>query len=79
VRGNLLEGSDPPDTGERFEPLGKIGTVSLERIVSSAQPEPGEYEQAHDEWVLLVRGTARDAGGVGQRNRDGPGHAGAHL
>jgi cupin 2 domain-containing protein len=57
--GSLFNNADPPESGERFESLGQIGTVCLERIVSSAEPEHDEYDQAHDEWVLLVRGTAR--------------------
>lgn len=57
--GSLFNESDQPESGERFESLGQIGTVCLERIISSAEPENDEYDQAHDEWVLLVRGTAR--------------------
>jgi cupin 2 domain-containing protein len=56
---NLFDASDPPESGERFEPVGRLGSVELERIVSSARPELGEYNQPHDEWALLVRGTAR--------------------
>jgi cupin 2 domain-containing protein len=56
---NLLHETDPPDTGERFETIGQLGSVDIERIVSSALPDLREYDQAHDEWVLLVRGTAR--------------------
>lgn len=56
--GNLFEGSEPPAIGERFETLRWIGGVHLERIVSSASPEPGVYEQPHAEWVVLLRGGA---------------------
>jgi glyoxylase I family protein len=59
VRGNLFEACDPPPTGERFETLAHIGGVRVERIVSSRRPDSAEYDQDHDEWVLLVRGRAR--------------------
>ena len=56
--GNLFADADPPDTGERFSPLYSAPGVTIERIVSSLRPEGGEYDQPHDEWVVLLRGDA---------------------
>jgi cupin 2 domain-containing protein len=58
-RGNLFEGAEAPACGEIFTELGRCRNVAFERIVSSREPEPTMYEQAQDEVVLLVRGTAR--------------------
>jgi len=58
VRGSLFEEVATPVGGERFDRLGAVGGVRIERIVSSDRPEDGIYDQAHDEWVLLVRGEA---------------------
>ena len=55
---NLFDDSDAPATGERFETLAEARGVQIERIVSSASPEPARYVQEQDEWVLLVRGEA---------------------
>lgn len=60
--GNLFTDATPPTVGERFETLctlGPAGRVQIERIVSSARPEPGTYVQAQAEWVVLLRGRAR--------------------
>jgi cupin 2 domain-containing protein len=56
--GNLLINAEPPSTGERFEDIGSIGDIRIERIVSSALPDTGLQCQSHDEWVLLVAGAA---------------------
>ncbi len=56
--GNLFADAAPPATGERFEVLRRLGGVEVERIVSSATPDPAEYRQPHDEWVVLLSGSA---------------------
>jgi cupin 2 domain-containing protein len=58
VRGNLFAAATPA-TGEQFDVLERFRSAEIERIVSSAEPESGVYEQPHDEWVALLRGTAR--------------------
>ena len=58
ARGHVFA-ADVPASGERFEVLARFGPAEIERIVSSDAPDGGWYEQAHDEWVVLVRGTAR--------------------
>jgi cupin 2 domain-containing protein len=56
---NLFDQADPPVVGETFETLLRHRNLHIERIVSSASPEPGTYVQAQDEWVMLVKGRAR--------------------
>jgi len=52
--------SDIPflESGERFEEWLRCKNLVIERIVSSAKPEPTAYDQAQDEWVALLQGTA---------------------
>lgn len=47
-------------SGEVFQQLLEGGAFRLESIASrgTASPEESWYDQAHPEWVLLVRGTA---------------------
>lgn len=56
---NLFADARPPATGERFDTLLDHHDLRIERIVSSAAPEPTAYCQAQDEWVVLLRGSAR--------------------
>jgi cupin 2 domain-containing protein len=55
---SIFEGAPPPPNAERFDVLYQRGAVVIERIVSSGTQPPGQYCQPHDEWVLLLRGTA---------------------
>lgn len=45
-------------SGEDFRALLRQPNLVIERIVSSAAPEPVLYDQEQDEWVLLVEGRA---------------------
>jgi bis(5'-nucleosidyl)-tetraphosphatase len=56
--GNLLQDLSRPPSGERFEGLLDCGRMRIERILSSAAPNPAEYDQSQDEWVLLLEGRA---------------------
>jgi len=56
---NLLSDLPRPVEGEVFEELLRRGSVRIERIVSSTLPESTLYDQAQDEWVLLLQGEAR--------------------
>lgn len=61
MNGNLFAGlPDAALADEVFETLGACGNVRIERIVSTGQcSAPGFwYDQAQDEWVALLRGTA---------------------
>jgi cupin 2 domain-containing protein len=58
VRRGALGATPEPGTGESFAELARLGGVRIEEIVSSATPEPVDYRQAHDEWVVLLAGAA---------------------
>lgn len=58
--GNLFSGLPDNTASEVFETIVSARNVKIERIVSSGQVTPdGEwYDQLHDEWVLLLAGSA---------------------
>ncbi len=60
-KGNLFAGIPEVLAEERFDPLARGEGVRIERIVSRGQrsPEGFWYDQAEDEWVVVVRGRAR--------------------
>jgi len=59
VRGRLEPGSAAPAEGERFTPLAELPGATVEQILSGVLPEPVSFEQAHDEWVVVLEGGAR--------------------
>ena len=62
--GRLLEPSDAPPRGERVEKIARIGNLRIEQILSG-HVEPAEYLQGHDEWVVVLAGSATlDVDGV---------------
>lgn len=56
-RGSLGAGA-VPERGECFEELARLGDVTIEVIVSGPDVEPARYLQDHDEWVVVVEGSA---------------------
>lgn len=58
VERGALARTAAPSVGETFCELAQLQNVVIEEIVSSAQPEPTEYRQAHDEWVMVLDGSA---------------------
>jgi cupin 2 domain-containing protein len=61
---NLFEGTAPVAVGEAVETLLHCRNLVIERIVSAPGVTTPLYDQAQDEWVLLLQGTARlDLGG----------------
>ena len=56
-RGRLFEKSTP-QTGEHFSLLHQGKGVRIEEITSSSSLNGKTYVQAHDEWVVLLRGRA---------------------
>lgn len=60
MMGNLLQGLPNAQAAECFEDLLKAPGCRVERIVSHGQISPPGfwYEQAWDEWVLLLAGRA---------------------
>ncbi len=75
MKGNLFELPDPLPSEERFEDLIPDRGVKVERIVSTGQTTPeGEwYDQARDEWVVLLQGEALLTYGDGRRVHLEPG------
>ena len=57
---NLLQNLPVPGPDEAFETLFEAGGTRIERIVSHrhASPPGFWYDQAGDEWVMLVQGNA---------------------
>ena len=57
---NLIDDLPLPGPDEVVTPLLAQGGTRIERIVSTGQSTPpgAPYDQAHDEWVLLLRGAA---------------------
>ena len=58
LRGRLGDAGGAPATGELVEQLAAFGGVVVEQIRSGALGAPIDYEQADDEWVLLLTGAA---------------------
>ncbi|QSX34444.1 cupin domain-containing protein [Shewanella avicenniae] len=57
---NLLDSLPSSLTAELFETLIKTPELRIERILSDGQvtPEGQWYDQAEDEWILLLQGAA---------------------
>lgn len=72
VRGRLRPTADAPAVGERSEEVARLGGVVVEQILSGALQMPTDYDQDHDEWVVLLAGSATVFVG-GERLTLGPG------
>ncbi len=72
---NLLADLPPPAADEHFETLFADPHLRIERIVSHGHASPPGfwYEQAGDEWVMLVQGSAELEFDDGRRQPLGPG------
>ena len=57
---NIFENLSARSEDEEFTDLFSRKGVRIERIVSNGQSTPMDapYDQGHDEWVLLLRGSA---------------------
>ena len=57
---NLLEHILPYSRAELFETITQSKHTLIERITSYSQTTPHEapYQQTHDEWVMVLQGTA---------------------
>ncbi|HRA80096.1 MAG TPA: cupin domain-containing protein [Thauera sp.] len=68
-RGNLFSPLPPPSPEEHFDTLFAGGRCRVERIVSHAHASPPGfwYEQAGDEWVVLLQGGAELSLADGER------------
>lgn len=68
--GNMLAGFSANADEELTTPLLRRAGVVIERIVSTGQSSPTGfwYDQPHDEWVLLIAGSATlEIEGAGER------------
>ena len=58
MKQNIFDGLDELKSGERFSELLRRQDVVIERIQSSGDVDHGLYDQNHDEWVILLEGSA---------------------
>ncbi len=58
VRGRLAAPIEAPVRGERTHELARVGDVVVEQVLSGALPFAIDYDQDHDEWVVLLAGSA---------------------
>ncbi len=58
VTGRLRPPSDAPAAGEWSEEIAQVGGVVVEHILSGVLRSPVDYDQDHDEWVVLLNGEA---------------------
>ena len=58
MNGRLESGTDAPDDGERTEVLATARGVMVEQILSGVLLAPQDYDQDHDEWVVVLAGAA---------------------
>ena len=54
----LFPAAEIPEAGECFEELLARNDIRIERILSAPGSSSGPYDQARDEWVLLLQGQA---------------------
>lgn len=58
VRGRLSPAVEAPEAGERSEVLAQLGGAVVEYILSGNLSSPVDYDQPHDEWVVVLDGAA---------------------
>jgi len=58
ARGRLLDSSAAPFSGELIQQLVDVHGAVIEQILSGESDESLDYDQDHDEWVLLLQGAA---------------------
>ena len=57
-RGRLRDGAAAPASGEAVERLLVLPGVVIEQILSGTLEAPLDFRQEHDEWVVLLEGSA---------------------
>lgn len=58
LRGRLSPAAMAPGSGERSEVLARVGGAVVEYILSGRMSSPVDYDQPHDEWVVVLDGAA---------------------
>lgn len=56
--GRLLTGGAAPPTGEHHQELVRFGPVRVEQILTGRLDAPLDFDQDHDEWVVVLAGGA---------------------
>jgi cupin 2 domain-containing protein len=59
LRGHLAPAAGAPAAGELVTRLVELPGATVEQILSGTLPEPVSFEQAHDEWVVVLEGGAK--------------------
>jgi cupin 2 domain-containing protein len=54
----MLDPSAAPATGERTDELLRLRNLAVQQILSGELEEPVDYRQDHDEWVVVLAGSA---------------------
>jgi cupin 2 domain-containing protein len=72
THGRLATSDDAPAGGERTVELAAGDGFRVEQILSGRLEAPQEYDQDHDEWVLVLAGSAQLEVG-GDEHHLGPG------
>ncbi len=57
-RGRLLPAADAPASGERSVEVARVGGAVVEEILGGQPVGPVDYAQGHDEWALVLEGSA---------------------
>ncbi|CAN5448869.1 hypothetical protein BH23ACT9_BH23ACT9_20450 [soil metagenome] len=57
-RGRLRSAGEAPEEGESSADLARVGSARIVEILSSATPDRTPYDQAEDEWVVVLEGRA---------------------
>ena len=57
-RGRLRGGAEAPASGEAVERLLVLQGIAIEQILSGTLDAPLDFRQEHDEWVVLLAGSA---------------------
>lgn len=58
VRGRLLPPTEAPSAGEKNEEIARLSGAVVQHILSGALASPLDYDQDHDEWVVVLNGGA---------------------
>jgi cupin 2 domain-containing protein len=54
----LARGASAPSDGEETAAVARSATFSVEQILSGRLSAPQQYEEDHDEWVVVLEGGA---------------------
>jgi cupin 2 domain-containing protein len=58
THGRLADGTAAPTEGEETRVVARAGGFTVEQILSGRLVAPQDYEQDHDEWVVVLAGAA---------------------